>query len=268
MSFNNSSNSDQTAQSNPAQSGFANRLAILTIDTETASLHGDVYDLAYAIHDKRGNIAVQRNWLVNENFTDAKRMMGAYYASKLFSHYAPMLDRQEIHLTDWSEIVDTMRADIAQHGVNVVAAYNLPFDVRVIRQTNDALGDGMPIFGRNIGVKPVFGKIVKLLDIWQFICESRLDNNLYRSVAMEQGWISKAGNVKTGAEFAYRYTFGDHSFIEDHTALSDVLIEIELLTACFKTRKKIPYNILDGQAWRIVNKNAGHDTDIHGGVSR
>ena len=258
MSFNNSSNSDQTAQSNTAQSGFANRLAILTIDTETASLHGDVYDLAYAIHDKRGNIAVQRNWLVNENFTDAKRMMGAYYASKLFSHYAPMLDRQEIHLTDWSEIVETMRADIAQHGVNVVAAYNLPFDMRVIRQTNETLGTG----------KPIFRNAVKLLDIWQFICESRLDNNLYRSVAIENGWISKAGNVKTGAEFAYRYTFGDFSFIEDHTALSDVLIEIELLTACFKTRKKIPYNILDGQAWRIVNKNAGHDTDIHGGVSR
>src|SRR5210317_1408761 len=184
MFSNNSSKSHQTAQSTTAESGVANRLVILTIDTETASLHGDVYDIGYAIHDKRGNIAVQRNWLVNENFTDARRMMGAYYASKLFSHYAPMLDRQEIHLTDWAENVETMRSDIERHSVNVVAAYNLPFDMRVIRQTNDALGDGMPIFGRNIGVKPVFGKIVKPLDIWQFICESRLDNNLYRSVAI------------------------------------------------------------------------------------
>ena len=258
MPSNNSSNPHQTAQSNTAQSGVPSRLVILTIDTETASLHGDVYDIGYAIHDKRGNIAVQRNWLVDENFTDAKRMMGAYYAHKLFSHYAPMLDAQAIRLTPWAHIIETMRSDIARHGVNVVAAYNLPFDMRVIRQTNATLGTG----------KPIFRNAVKLLDIWQFICESRLDNNLYRSVAIENGWISKAGNVKTGAEFAYRYTFGDHSFIEDHTALSDVLIEIELLTACFKTRKKIPYNILDGQAWRVVNKNAGHDTDIHGGISR
>lgn len=267
MSFNNSSNPHQTTQPNTAQSGFPDRLVILTIDTETASLYGDVYDLAYAIHDKQGNIVVQRNWLVDETFTNAERMMGALYAHKLFSHYAPMLDMQAIRLTPWKHIVETMRSDIARHGVNVLAAYNLPFDIRVITQTNDTLG-GRPIFGRNIGVKPVFGKIVKLLDIWRFICESRLDNNLYRSVAIEKGWISEAGNVFTGAEFAYRYTFGNFGFIEDHTALSDVLIEVELLTACFKTRKKIPYNILDGQAWRVVNKNAGHDTDIHGNVSR
>lgn len=260
MPSNNPSNPHQTAQSNTAQSGVANRLVILTIDTETASLDGDVYDIAYAIHDKRGNIAVQRNWLVNENFTNAKRMMGAYYAHKLFSHYAPMLDAQAIRLTPWAHIVETMRSDIARHGVNVVAAYNLPFDMRVIRQTNATLGTGKPIFGALC--------TVKLLDIWQFICESRLDNNLYRSVAIEQGWISKAGNVKTGAEFAYRYTFGNFSFIEDHTALSDVLIEVELLAACFKTRKKIPYNNLTGQAWRVVNKDADYDTDIHGSTSQ
>ena len=49
-----------------------NKLALLTIDTETVGLHGHVYDVGYIIHDKKGTIAVERNWLVEENFTDPK----------------------------------------------------------------------------------------------------------------------------------------------------------------------------------------------------
>lgn len=55
-----------------------------TIDTETVGLEGHVYDIGYCIHDKRGNIALERNWLVEENFTNPKKMMGAFYAGKQF----------------------------------------------------------------------------------------------------------------------------------------------------------------------------------------
>ena len=63
----------------------------LVLDTETADLTGSVYDLGYVICNKRGETIVERNWLVEEIFTDAKTMMGAFYAGKLFTHYAGML---------------------------------------------------------------------------------------------------------------------------------------------------------------------------------
>ena len=78
-----------------------NKLALLTIDTETVGLHGHVYDVGYIIHDKKGTIAVERNWLVEENFTDAKKMMGAFYAGKHFTHYARMLQDGLITLKPW-----------------------------------------------------------------------------------------------------------------------------------------------------------------------
>mgnify|MGYP003692197829 CR=1 FL=1 len=61
---------------------------ILTLDTETADLSGNVYDLGYIIHDKDGNQLTSYNALVSEIFTQPKIMMGAFYAKKLFSHYA------------------------------------------------------------------------------------------------------------------------------------------------------------------------------------
>lgn len=233
-------------------------LTIATIDTETVGLEGHVYDIGYCIHNKRGEIALERNWLVEENFTDPAKMMGAFYAGKHFTHYARMLQDGEVRLTPWAEIVATMRADFLVHGVNVVAAYNAGFDFRVLAQTHRELA----------GEGKMLTDAVKVLDIWQFACETKLSQKAYANIARAMGWVSPAGNIKTGAEFAHRYCSGDHSFIEDHTALSDARIEVEILAECFRQKKRVPYGVVNASPWRIVNQNAGDDPHIHGRVTR
>ncbi len=230
-----------------------NQLKIMTLDTETCDLQGNVYDVGYTVANKRGDIATSFNALVEEIFTDAEMMMGAFYAKKLFTHYAPMLDRGEISIKPWAEIVGQMRDDANTYGVNVVAAYNMGFDRRVMRQTNGLLGNG-----------PILPKI-EMLDIWQFACETKLSTATYKQIARCNGWVSSKGNIRTGAEYAYRFCSGDHGFIEDHTALSDAIIETDILAACYATKKRVPYNIMNGSPWRIVNNNFdGDDPDVHG----
>lgn len=229
-------------------------LTIATLDTETVGLEGHVYDIGYCIHNKRGEIVAERNWLVEENFTNPKRMMGAFYAGKHFTHYARMLQDGEIRLTPWAEIVGILRDDFLAHGVNVVAAYNAGFDFRVLRQTHADLG----------GTGAILQSPVKILDIWQFACETKLSQKSYAAIARRMGWVSPAGNIKTGAEFAHRYCSGDYSFIEDHTALSDARIEVAILAECFKQKRRVPYGIVNAHPWRIVNPQAGDDADVHG----
>lgn len=214
----------------------------MVLDTETADLKGLTYDVGYTIACKKGIIRHSFTGLVREVFTDAKSMMGAFYARKLFSHYAPMLDKGEIHLYDWSEIVDIMRADMLAHGVNVIAAYNLGFDRRALRHTHRKLG----------GSGAIVQQSVKQLDLWQFACEAKLRSATYRALARELGWITKANNYKTGAEFAYRYVTGDWDFIEDHTALSDAIIETRIMADCYAAKKSVPYGIVDSAPWRLV----------------
>lgn len=229
------------------------RKIILVLDTETCDLQGHVYDVGYTIADRKGVILTRKNWLVEEIFTDPNKMMGAFYARKLFSHYAPMLDAGTISLAPWSKIVAEMQTDVDAFGVNVLAAYNLGFDRRVMRQTNELLGLG-----------PILPPMEQL-DIWQFACETKLSQKAYKRIAEENGWVSSAGNIKTGAEFAYRFCSGDFGFIEDHTALSDAIIETKIMADCFATKRKVPYGIVNGSPWRIVNKKAsGEDPDVHG----
>ena len=217
---------------------------IMTLDTETADLTGNVYDIAFVVHEKNGTILETYTALVDEIFTDAKKMMGAFYASKLFTHYSKMLADQSIRFASWSDIVANIRRAIDQHGVTTIAAYNLGFDRRVMRNTH-----------RDLGFTDAICPPLKQLDIWQFACETKLSQATYKKIARDLGWVSAAGNIKTGAEYAYRFCSGDHGFIEDHTALSDALIEVDILAACFATKKKIPYNIVNGHPWRIVNND-------------
>ena len=217
--------------------------SIMVLDTETCDLAGSVYDVGYTVTDKKGNIATRYNALVSEVFTDAKKMMGAFYAKKLFTHYAPMLERGDITIKPWGDIVEQMRSDIQTHGVNVMAAYNLGFDRRVMRGTHSTFGDGAPICGK-----------MDQLDLWQFACETKLSSKAYKRIARENGWVSNKGNIRTGAEYAYRFCSGDFGFIEDHTALSDALIETNIMAKCFASKTKIPYNVVNGAPWRIVNK--------------
>ena len=219
--------------------------SIMVLDTETCDLKGHVYDVGYTVTNRKGEIIKTYNALVAEIFTDAELMMGAFYARKLFSHYAPMLDRGEISLKPWAEIVGQMRSDATEYGINVVAAYNLGFDRRVMRTTNKLLGDG-PVFD---GCFPN----PRLLDIWQFACETKLSQARYKEIARNLGWVSAAGNIKTGAEYAYRFCSGDHGFIEDHTALSDAIIETKILADCYACKKSVPYGVMNAQPWRIVN---------------
>jgi len=214
---------------------------IMVLDTETCDLAGNVYDVGYTIANRKGEIVTQYNALVSEIFTDASKMMGAFYAKKLFTHYAPMLDAGTIRLQSWADIVAQMQNDAETFGVNVLAAYNLGFDRRVMRQTNGLLGNG-----------PILPKI-EMLDIWQFACETKLSTATYKQIARCNGWVSDKGNIRTGAEYAYRFCSGDFGFIEDHTALSDAIIETDILTACYASKKRVPYGVMNAQPWRIVN---------------
>ena len=224
--------------------------SILVLDTECCDLKGHVYDVGYTVTNRRGEILTTYNALVEEIFTDAEMMMGAFYARKLFTHYAPMLDRGEISLKPWAEIVTQMRDDVNTYGVNVVAAYNMGFDRRVMRQTNKLLGEGMVFEG--CFPQP------RILDIWQFACETKLSQARYKEIARDLGWVSSAGNIRTGAEYAYRFCSGDFGFIEDHTALSDAIIETKILADCYACKKSVPYGKINAQPWRIVNEKARH----------
>ena len=219
------------------------KIIIATIDTETCGLKPNnlVYDIGLVIHDKRGNVLAKYTALVKEIFTDAEKMTSAYYAKKLFTHYAPMLERGDIKIKPWRIICAEVQALITEHDVSVIAAYNLKFDRDALTKTGQQLGSSL-LPRRSGGYK--------MLDIWLFACLTKLRQKTYSALARTMGWASNKGNIKTTAEHAFRYISGKYDFDEDHTALSDAEIEVIILRECFRQKKQIPYNIIERSPWK------------------
>jgi len=217
---------------------------IVVGDTETVGLPPKnlVYDFGYVIQDNRGNILFEASHLIEEIITNGDLMTGAFYTKRAFTHYMPLLDAGMIDIRPFNYVRDEFLQACADYGVNIFSAYNLGFDMRSLAATNAYLGNG-----KFLNFKP------KLLDIWQFACETVLSHKLYAKIAKEKNWVSEAGNIRTTAEHAFRYISGNFEAEEAHTALCDSRIESKILTRCFEQKKKIPYGIFDAQPWRIVN---------------
>lgn len=221
----------------------------ITLDTESTGLgrRALAFDVGYTIATRK-DLILSRQFLIREILTDPRVMLGAMnngdwrdmMGAKLFNAYIPALDASEFRLASWQEFTRTLRDDMATHSVDVFAAYNLPFDMRALAQTQAHI----------LGAGKVLDYRPDLLCLWNFSASTVCQRPTYHKAAQQFGWISDAGNVRTNAEKVYAYLTGNFDFIEKHTALDDALIETEILQRLLAAKKPIPYNELDHGAWR------------------
>ena len=55
---------------------------------------------------------------------------------------------------------------------------------------------------------------------------------------IENNFLTERGYIQTKAETVHRYLTNNLTFEEEHTGLSDVLIEYQILLSAFSTHKK------------------------------
>lgn len=222
-----------------------NENRFLVFDTETQGVENKlVYDLGYLIVNRHGDVFAGRRFLVKEIITNPDIMADAFYHRKIYTNYIPMLDSSRVPmLASWSDIALTMRRDIRRYNVNVLTAYNLLFDLAAMRATSQHVGYS----GTVLTSRPT------LLDLWLFACLHLFTRPTYKRMADREGWKSDAGNYRTTAEHAYRYLTLDYNYAEPHTALEDSEIEAYILNRLLASKRKIPYNELVSNPWRIPN---------------
>lgn len=225
----------------------------ITLDVESTGLGGKAYvfDIAYTIAT-RNKVLLERQFLVREILTNSRIMLSAYESNdwrdmmgkKIFVDYIPMLSNSETRLYGWQDIVETMRDDMLEYGVDVFAAYNLRFDMGALSNTHRYIGHKEKI----LPYRP------DLLCLWEFaastLCNTPMYHRIAREMGKETGWITPANNVRTNAEKVYAFISQNLNFVESHTALSDAQIETEILQRLLARKKRIPYNVLDHMPWK------------------
>lgn len=192
---------------------------ILVFDTETININKPFcYNVGYVIYDtEAGTILVRREYVIEQIWHNVSLFATAYYTEKR-PLYVRRMKGRTIELEKFGFICQQMIRDIKNFSVVCAYAYNGEFDENVFNFNCDWFKCINPF--ENIPIYDIRGNVhheIAFSEDFQDWCE-------------EHEAFTEAGNYSTTAETLYRYVSEDTDFKEEHTALADTLIELEILT--------------------------------------
>lgn len=219
----------------------------LVIDTETCnSIEQPLpYDIGYAICDRYGNIFLKRSFVVAEMFIDRQDLMqSAYFAEKIPQYWEDIKQGKREVRTLW-QIRKTLHKDMKEYGVKKVGAYNMGFDKRAL--------NNITRYATKSWCRWFFPFGTEYFCIWNMACQVILNSSSYVKYALKYNLVSEKDNILTSAECCYRFLKKNIDFLESHTGLEDVEIEIEIMAKCFSTHKKMNKEIYSA-CWRLPQR--------------
>jgi hypothetical protein len=217
------------------------------VDTETANTIEQPlpYDIGWVVCDSKGNIYERRSYVVAEIFLGMKDLMeSAYYAEKIPAYWDDIRSGKRIVKGMW-DIRKAMMNDIKTYKIKNVGAYNMGFDMRALNNLVRYVSKSWKRWWFPFGVD--------YFCIWNMACNSILNRATYINFAEKNGLISASDNIITSAECAYRYITNSIEFIENHTGLEDVEIEVAIMAECYRQHKKLDKKI-NSACWRVVQR--------------
>ena len=198
-------------------------MKIVVFDTETIDTeHPYCYNVGFVVYDtERKAILDMREYVVEQVWHNPMLFSTAYYADKR-PLYVSRMKGKKIKMTKWGYMCREMTTIFETLDVEMAFAYNSPFDKRVFEFNceyfhtinpfdNIPIVDIIPYVHNKIGFTPKF----------KAFCE-------------KHELFTESGNYSANAENVYRFISGDTEFIEEHTALADSKIELEILLECIK----------------------------------
>ena len=219
----------------------------LVIDTETCNTLEQPlpYDIGYAICDRKGTVYVERSFVVAEIFLDlADVMTSAYYAEKIPNYWEDIKSGKRI-IKSFYTIRKQIHEDIKKYNVKKIGAYNMGFDKNALNL--------LTRYVTKSRFRWFFPFGVQYFCIWNMACQTLMNTKTYIDFAEKNGLVSSADNVLTSAEACYKFLTKNIDFAESHTGLEDVKIEVEILSRCYRTHKKMTTEINKG-CWRLPQR--------------
>lgn len=265
---------------------FVKEIALNKKDRQKLSIAKPlVYDIGWAISDRQGNILDTKNFLVQETFFVPQVFNTAYYKEKR-PIYMNLYKEGQIKADTWDNIIEVLLDDLRK--CDVATAYNatfdfkkaIPFTERYIKalysdyyekwesrqrySCNTILKSNSDNQSKNKEfLNPVFtlrNEDFDIADLWLIACEKLINTDKYKDYCLRNKFLTNSGTYfKTSAESTFSYLTNDIDFVEEHTALSDAIIEVSILNKILKRGKldcslgAFPFRQL-GETYKYVTK--------------
>lgn len=229
-------------------------MIICVFDTETTSLQKPFcYNIGYIIADVEDadcQILVKKNFVVEQVWHNPMLFSTAYYAEKRPLYVSEMRARRAV-LEKFGYITQEMCRDFKRYQVERAFAFNSGFDDRVFTFNCDWFRCINPF------------DTVPISDIRGFVHEFIVGQK-YFEFCDTYGKYTDSANYSTTAETVYEFITDNPDFTEEHTALADSEIELQILIEAIKAgadlngdylaKRSIPRRVL--RDFSVLDKNS------------
>lgn len=213
----------------------------IMIDTETVNSHDDngkldmsdvlPYDIGFAVIDSYGRIYETYSFINSDIFYyETDLMKSAYYSNKI-PQYVIDIENNDREVANTYQIRKVLIEKIKQYNCKFICAHNAHFDYTALKNiirwtTKSKYRDFLP----------------KNIEWWDTLKMSRavLGNMpTYHKFCKDNGYLTKHNKPRFTAEIVYRFISKNNNFVESHTGLEDVEIEVQILSYCMRQHKKM-----------------------------
>lgn len=186
------------------------------------------YNVGIVVGDKHGNIYREYSIVFSETFQENIKANSGVVSDRM-SHKninyikANPSEFRNVTIKAFTEFLFKL---IELDNIKEIWAYNMVFDKSALRRLI-----GFDNFYK-LSQKVTFYDIIPMIT-------PRLLTKKYVKFCKQNGYITKAKNLRTTAEIVYKYLFNDVNYIEIHRGLEDAKDEYKILCKAFKQKKKL-----------------------------
>ena len=212
---------------------MAKKKFYMVLDTETANGLDDplVYDIGFAIVDKKGQVYLEKSFVIYDTFVLMKDLMQTAYYSEKIPQYEKDLKDGKRKLVTLATAQSIIAYNLKKFNVSAVIAHNMRFDYNALNTTLRYLTKSQKRYFLPYNTT-----------IWCSLAMARTTigkQKTYRLWCKENGYVTRNNQPRLTAEILYRYITNDDDFVESHTGLEDVFIEKEIFAHCIRQHKKM-----------------------------
>lgn len=202
-------------------------MKIVVFDTETTNVEKPFcYNIGYVIYDTESqSVLLEKDFVVEQVWHNDMLFTTAYYNNKREIYVKRMRGRKCV-MDKFGYICQEMIRDFKYHQVEIAYAYNSPFDVKVFEYNCEWFKCNNPFDD------------IEIKDIMTFTHSFVAFTKAYQEFCDQHQLYTESGNYSSNAESMYRYIKQDTEFVEEHTALADSRIELDILLYCIKQGAK------------------------------
>ena len=218
----------------------------IVLDTEGMS--GKIpYNIGFIVADRYGKIYKSYSFALPENIyvnicqcakTQQAVEMTAKNVQEILQDFGKSRRKRKYKCVANKWIINLLLKTIQRTKIKKIHAYNVTFDKTCLKN----------LFGERF---EELEKVVEFIDIIPIILHTKLLTKRYVDFCIENNFLTERGYIQTKADTVHKYLTNNLTFEEEHTGLSDVLIEYQILLSGFNTHKKI--DSTPCQAWRVLD---------------